>query len=82
MFDCFVDQDVVSAPSDLYHSLTFENLNVDDKKNYYGLIDGEPLETANIFQLTTFVPVNFGFIALSKIENKVYPDSVNVLGSE
>ncbi|KAA6401051.1 MAG: hypothetical protein EZS28_003419 [Streblomastix strix] len=32
MFDCFVDQDVVSAPSDLYHSLTFENLNIDDKK--------------------------------------------------
>ncbi|KAA6389768.1 MAG: hypothetical protein EZS28_014701, partial [Streblomastix strix] len=28
MFDCFVDQDVVSAPSDLYHSLTFENLNI------------------------------------------------------
>ncbi|KAA6380064.1 MAG: hypothetical protein EZS28_024407 [Streblomastix strix] len=37
MFDSFVDQDVVRAPSDLYHSLTFENLNIDDKKNYYGL---------------------------------------------
>ncbi|KAA6354086.1 MAG: hypothetical protein EZS28_050387, partial [Streblomastix strix] len=28
------------------------------------------------------VPLNFGFIALSTIENKVYPDSVNVFGSE
>ncbi|KAA6381222.1 MAG: hypothetical protein EZS28_023252 [Streblomastix strix] len=54
MFDCFVDQDVVSAPSDLYHSLTFENLNVDDKKNYYGLIDNnDQYKTANIFYLTT-----------------------------
>ncbi|KAA6379338.1 MAG: hypothetical protein EZS28_025134 [Streblomastix strix] len=31
IFDCFVDQDVVSAPSDLYHSLTFENLNCTNK---------------------------------------------------
>ncbi|KAA6388065.1 MAG: hypothetical protein EZS28_016409 [Streblomastix strix] len=54
MFDCFVDQDDVSAPSDLYHSLTFENLNVDDKKNYYGLIDNnDQYKPANIFYLTT-----------------------------
>ncbi|KAA6382687.1 MAG: hypothetical protein EZS28_021786 [Streblomastix strix] len=54
MFDCFVDQNVVSASSDLYHSLTFENLNVDDKKNYYGLIDNnDQYKTANIFYLTT-----------------------------
>ncbi|KAA6397190.1 MAG: hypothetical protein EZS28_007285 [Streblomastix strix] len=54
MFDCFVDQDVVSAPSDLYDSLTFENLNVDDKKNSYGLIDNnDQYKTANIFYLTT-----------------------------
>ncbi|KAA6390048.1 MAG: hypothetical protein EZS28_014426 [Streblomastix strix] len=54
MFDCFVDQDVVSAPSDLYHSLTFENLNVDDKNNFYGLIDNaDQYKTANIFYLTT-----------------------------
>ncbi|KAA6371778.1 MAG: hypothetical protein EZS28_032695 [Streblomastix strix] len=53
IFDCFVHQDVVSAPSDLYHSLTFENLNVDDKKNYYGLIDNaDQYKTANIFYLT------------------------------
>ncbi|KAA6361758.1 MAG: hypothetical protein EZS28_042714, partial [Streblomastix strix] len=39
---------------DLYHSLTFENLNVDDKKNYYGLIDNnDQYKTANIFYLTT-----------------------------
>ncbi|KAA6385177.1 MAG: hypothetical protein EZS28_019293 [Streblomastix strix] len=39
MFDCFVDQDVVSAPSDLYYSLSFENENVDDKNNFYGYVD-------------------------------------------
>ncbi|KAA6379099.1 MAG: hypothetical protein EZS28_025375 [Streblomastix strix] len=54
MFDCFVDQDVVSAPSGLYHSLTFENLNIDDKKNYYGMINNtDQYKTANIFYLTT-----------------------------
>ncbi|KAA6402366.1 MAG: hypothetical protein EZS28_002101 [Streblomastix strix] len=54
MFDFFVDQDVVSAPLDLYHSITFENLNIDDKKNYYGLINNtDQYKTANIFYLTT-----------------------------
>ncbi|KAA6368478.1 MAG: hypothetical protein EZS28_035996 [Streblomastix strix] len=54
MFDCFVDQDVVSAPSDLYHSLTFENLNIDDKTHYYGRIDNtDQYKTANLFYLTT-----------------------------
>ncbi|KAA6385566.1 MAG: hypothetical protein EZS28_018909 [Streblomastix strix] len=55
MFDCFVDQDVVSAPSDLYHSLTFENVNVDDKNNFYGYVDpgGNVGTTANIFYNTT-----------------------------
>ncbi|KAA6401277.1 MAG: hypothetical protein EZS28_003194 [Streblomastix strix] len=55
MFDCFVDQDVVSAPSDLYHSLTFENVNVDDKNNFYGYVDpaGDVGTTANIFYNTT-----------------------------
>ncbi|KAA6401352.1 MAG: hypothetical protein EZS28_003126 [Streblomastix strix] len=53
MFDCFVDQDAVSALSDLYHSLTFENLNIDDKKNYYGLMDyNNQYKTANLFYLT------------------------------
>ncbi|KAA6371759.1 MAG: hypothetical protein EZS28_032715 [Streblomastix strix] len=54
MFDCFVDQDIVSAPSDLYHSLTFENLNIDDKTHYYGRIDNtDQYKTANLFYLTT-----------------------------
>ncbi|KAA6394027.1 MAG: hypothetical protein EZS28_010448 [Streblomastix strix] len=38
MFQCFVDQDLVSPSSDLYHSLTFENININDKnivKTYY-----------------------------------------------
>ncbi|KAA6373763.1 MAG: hypothetical protein EZS28_030709, partial [Streblomastix strix] len=54
MFDYFVDQDVVSAQSDLCHSLTFENLKVNDKKSYYGMIDNNnQCKTANIFYLTT-----------------------------
>ncbi|KAA6395203.1 MAG: hypothetical protein EZS28_009271 [Streblomastix strix] len=54
MFDCFVDQDVVSAPSDLYHSLTFENVNVDDKDDFYGYADADDLgATVNIFCSST-----------------------------
>ncbi|KAA6357054.1 MAG: hypothetical protein EZS28_047419 [Streblomastix strix] len=55
MFDCFVDQDVVSAPSDLYHSLTFENVNVNDKDDFYGHADAgvNVLANANIFYHTT-----------------------------
>ncbi|KAA6383857.1 MAG: hypothetical protein EZS28_020615, partial [Streblomastix strix] len=50
MFDCFFDQDVVSAPSDLYHSLTFENTNIRDGDNqYYGIPNGG----GNIFYTTT-----------------------------
>ncbi|KAA6364025.1 MAG: hypothetical protein EZS28_040448, partial [Streblomastix strix] len=50
MFDCFVDQDVVSAPSDLYHSLTFENTNIKDGDDqYYGHEGG----AGNIFYSTT-----------------------------
>ncbi|KAA6393852.1 MAG: hypothetical protein EZS28_010620 [Streblomastix strix] len=54
MFDCFVDQDVVSAPSDVYYSLTFENENVDDKYNFYGYVDagGDVAYTSNIFYNT------------------------------
>ncbi|KAA6358918.1 MAG: hypothetical protein EZS28_045555, partial [Streblomastix strix] len=36
MFDCFVDQDVVSASSDLYHSLVFENQSTNDHDYPYG----------------------------------------------
>ncbi|KAA6383420.1 MAG: hypothetical protein EZS28_021052 [Streblomastix strix] len=50
MFDCFVDQDVVSAPSDQYHSLTFENTNIRDGDNQnYGI----PNWGGNIFYTTT-----------------------------
>ncbi|KAA6392685.1 MAG: hypothetical protein EZS28_011791 [Streblomastix strix] len=60
MFDCFVDQDIVSAPSDLYHSLTFENLNIDDKTHYYRRIDNvDQYKTANIFYLTTLYSGSF-----------------------
>ncbi|KAA6367991.1 MAG: hypothetical protein EZS28_036481, partial [Streblomastix strix] len=34
IFDCFVDQDVISAPYDLYHSLTFENANTNNQSDY------------------------------------------------
>ncbi|KAA6380414.1 MAG: hypothetical protein EZS28_024058 [Streblomastix strix] len=52
---CSVDQDVVSAPSDLYHSLTFENVNVNDKDDFYGHVDagGDLKANANIFYYTT-----------------------------
>ncbi|KAA6357908.1 MAG: hypothetical protein EZS28_046565 [Streblomastix strix] len=53
MFDCFVDQDVVSAPSDLYHLLTFENANINDQKYFYGPTDGTITGSANIFYATT-----------------------------
>ncbi|KAA6375733.1 MAG: hypothetical protein EZS28_028738 [Streblomastix strix] len=55
MFDCFVDQDVVSAPSDLYHSLTFENINTDDQKYFYGYNGANVAnpKQANIFYRTT-----------------------------
>ncbi|KAA6375783.1 MAG: hypothetical protein EZS28_028690 [Streblomastix strix] len=53
MFDCFVDQDVVSAPSDLYHSLTFENRNINDQSDFYGHTTGSVLTTDNIFYKTT-----------------------------
>ncbi|KAA6379035.1 MAG: hypothetical protein EZS28_025439 [Streblomastix strix] len=37
MFVCFVDQDVVSSSSDLYHSLVFENQHIDDHDYPYGI---------------------------------------------
>ncbi|KAA6400730.1 MAG: hypothetical protein EZS28_003744 [Streblomastix strix] len=53
MFDCFVDQDVVSAPSDLYHSLTFENLNCSDKGGgLYGRGDVNVFTTSTLFEGT------------------------------
>ncbi|KAA6378524.1 MAG: hypothetical protein EZS28_025948 [Streblomastix strix] len=50
IFDCFVDQVVVSARSDLYHSLVFENQNLNDKDYPYGIEVGTP---QNVFYNTT-----------------------------
>ncbi|KAA6402717.1 MAG: hypothetical protein EZS28_001758 [Streblomastix strix] len=54
MFECFVEQDLVSAPSDLYHSLNFQNrtINEGESKFYYGRV-GNIQETENIFYNTT-----------------------------
>ncbi|KAA6403603.1 MAG: hypothetical protein EZS28_000863 [Streblomastix strix] len=56
MFDCFVDQDVISASSDLYHSLVFENQHIDDKNYPYGIevaeIVGQLRPVSNIFYNT------------------------------
>ncbi|KAA6391016.1 MAG: hypothetical protein EZS28_013459 [Streblomastix strix] len=57
MFDCFVDQDVVSASSDLYHSLMFENQHIDDKNYPYGIeadeTTGQLRHVSNVFYETT-----------------------------
>ncbi|KAA6364311.1 MAG: hypothetical protein EZS28_040162, partial [Streblomastix strix] len=55
MFDCFVDQDVVAVPSDLCHSLTFENQSINEAdKDYYGKIENTTLANReNIFYNTT-----------------------------
>ncbi|KAA6374820.1 MAG: hypothetical protein EZS28_029652 [Streblomastix strix] len=54
MFDCFVDQDVVAAPSDLYHSLTFENQSINEaERDYYGRMGAGYLQRENIFYQTT-----------------------------
>ncbi|KAA6356517.1 MAG: hypothetical protein EZS28_047956 [Streblomastix strix] len=53
MFECFVEQDLVSAPSDLYHSLNFQNRNINEGDgSYYGRV-GNIQETENIFYNTT-----------------------------
>ncbi|KAA6380858.1 MAG: hypothetical protein EZS28_023614, partial [Streblomastix strix] len=57
IFDCFVDQDVVSASSDLSHSLVFENESIDDKNYPYGIevteLEGQHRPVSNIFYATT-----------------------------
>ncbi|KAA6386060.1 MAG: hypothetical protein EZS28_018414 [Streblomastix strix] len=53
MFQCFVDQDLVSPSSNLYHSLTLENINIIDKKYWYGKNDGPVPLQDNIFYNTT-----------------------------
>ncbi|KAA6380420.1 MAG: hypothetical protein EZS28_024054 [Streblomastix strix] len=53
IFDCFADQDVVSAPSDLYHSLMFENQSIDDKNYPYGFEGNVGILPENMFYNTT-----------------------------
>ncbi|KAA6399008.1 MAG: hypothetical protein EZS28_005467 [Streblomastix strix] len=53
IFDCFVDQDVVSASSDLYHSLVFENQSIDDKDYPYGFEGTATKLVENVFYNTT-----------------------------
>ncbi|KAA6376282.1 MAG: hypothetical protein EZS28_028191, partial [Streblomastix strix] len=55
MFECFVEQDLVSAPSDLYHSLNFQNrtINEGDDRDYYGHMGNNFQERENIFYNTT-----------------------------
>ncbi|KAA6395296.1 MAG: hypothetical protein EZS28_009175 [Streblomastix strix] len=52
-FQSFVDQDIVSARSDLYCSLTFENININDKNYQYGKDDGPAEDQDNVFFNTT-----------------------------
>ncbi|KAA6388585.1 MAG: hypothetical protein EZS28_015889 [Streblomastix strix] len=53
MFQFFVDQDIISPSNDLYHSLTFENVNINDKKYWYGKNDGDINNIDNVFYRTT-----------------------------
>ncbi|KAA6399151.1 MAG: hypothetical protein EZS28_005320 [Streblomastix strix] len=57
MFDCFVDQDVVSASYDQYHTLMFENQHIDDNNYPYGIEEletvGKQRPVSNIFCQTT-----------------------------
>ncbi|KAA6394100.1 MAG: hypothetical protein EZS28_010375 [Streblomastix strix] len=54
MFDCFVDQDVVAAPLDLYHSITFENQSINEsEKDFFGRIGAGYLQGENIFYQTS-----------------------------
>ncbi|KAA6375769.1 MAG: hypothetical protein EZS28_028703 [Streblomastix strix] len=54
MFECFVEQDLVSAPSDLYHSLNFQNQSINDADgSYYGKMGTGFADRENIFYQTT-----------------------------
>ncbi|KAA6387521.1 MAG: hypothetical protein EZS28_016950 [Streblomastix strix] len=53
IFQCSVDQDIISPSSDLYHSLTFEYININDKKYWYGKNDGNINDLDNVFYNTT-----------------------------
>ncbi|KAA6368616.1 MAG: hypothetical protein EZS28_035857, partial [Streblomastix strix] len=53
MFQCFVDQDIISPSSDRYHSLTSENVNINDKKYRYCKNDGDINVIDYVFYRTT-----------------------------
>ncbi|KAA6391423.1 MAG: hypothetical protein EZS28_013048 [Streblomastix strix] len=54
MFECFVDQDLVSAPQDLYSSLNFQNQTINESNSdYYGHMGNNYKERENIFYNTT-----------------------------
>ncbi|KAA6390485.1 MAG: hypothetical protein EZS28_013991 [Streblomastix strix] len=54
MFECFVEQDLVSAPSDLYHQLNFQNQSINESDgNYYGKLGTGFADRENIFYNTT-----------------------------
>ncbi|KAA6378451.1 MAG: hypothetical protein EZS28_026021 [Streblomastix strix] len=53
IFDCFVDYDVLSARSDLYHSLMIENQSIDDKKYPYGFEETLIKPVENVFYSIT-----------------------------
>ncbi|KAA6371650.1 MAG: hypothetical protein EZS28_032824 [Streblomastix strix] len=54
MFECFVEQDLVSAPSDLCHSLNFQNKSINDADgSYYGKMGASYIDRENIFYNTT-----------------------------
>ncbi|KAA6355237.1 MAG: hypothetical protein EZS28_049236 [Streblomastix strix] len=52
IFQYFVDQDIVSAPYDLYRSLIFEKINIDDKYYQYGKDDRPAEQQHNVFYNT------------------------------
>ncbi|KAA6400686.1 MAG: hypothetical protein EZS28_003787 [Streblomastix strix] len=53
MFQCFVDQDIISASSDLQHSLTFAIVNINDKKYWFDKNDGDINVIDDVFNRTT-----------------------------
>ncbi|KAA6390907.1 MAG: hypothetical protein EZS28_013565 [Streblomastix strix] len=69
MFECFVEQDLVSAPSDLYHSLCFSNQSINESKenDYYGHVGDGFVDTENIFYNTTL-------FRGSKVQKTYYPN--------
>ncbi|KAA6392197.1 MAG: hypothetical protein EZS28_012275 [Streblomastix strix] len=54
MFECFVEQDLASPPSDLYHSLNFQNQTINEADgSYYRKMGNNYKERENIFYNST-----------------------------